>query len=160
MRKILTATAAALAVSAVAAVPADAKTLKFFSHETSTSFIEPSGDPEHGEPSAGDITYGTDEDYVGDHKKHAKKATASDHLACTFITVDPQNGHIDTQCDVQIALPGGMLLADRQMLNFAQPTFSFKLTGGTGKYARIKKGSVTVSQIEGADGDTDLVVKF
>jgi hypothetical protein len=160
MRKVLTITAAALAASVVTAMPADAKTMSFFSKAAGSTFVDPSGNPIQREPAAGDITYGTDEDYVGNHAKHAKKATASDHIACTLTKVDPANNEIDALCDVQIALPGGMLLADRQTLNFATSKFSFHLTGGTGKYARVKKGTVTVTQLGGPTDDSDLTIKF
>ena len=106
----------ASAVSALAVVvpPASARTvtLHYFSKQTSSTFVTPQGKPlgPNSPPAVGDINDNTDLDYVGNHKHHAKRSTASDHLRCT-ITGSTGNSATAT-CDAQIAIGGSMLLAN------------------------------------------------
>jgi hypothetical protein len=93
-------------------------------------------------PVAGDHFVSTDNDYLGDHKQHSKRVYATDHIICTFLTVDPTSFSFTALCDAQIALPGGMLISDRQTISFGEKTV-FGLTAGTGAFAKVKKGTVT-----------------
>ncbi len=78
----------ALLTLTLAAPAASAKkvTLRYFSKHTSTTFVNPQGLPlgPNSSPAVGEISDDTGIDFVGNHKHHARKATASDHLRCTI----------------------------------------------------------------------------
>ena len=154
-------TLTAVAAIAACAAPAHAAshgTLRFFSKQTSERIIDQSGNPISGDPAVGDIFIGTDDDYVGNHKKHAKKAVGSDHILCTLTELDVANGKLIGVCDGQFALPGGMVLSDHQTVNLAEDA-TFEITGGTGKYARVKSGTI-VSHSTSNGTDSDVTIKF
>jgi hypothetical protein len=142
-------------VAALAAVPASAKTttLHFFSKDVYIRLSDSSGKalPSNSTPTAGDrLSIGSD-DYVGDHKHHAKRATASDHVVCTV----QANG--TGLCDGSIALGGAVIIGDDFVLNFASngPTV-VKITGGTGRY-RHAHGTVVAKSV--SNSATDLTIK-
>jgi hypothetical protein len=55
------------------------------------------GKPSSAEPTVGSTIIVTDDNYVGDHRHHARKATATDHLKCTLSTADEAQGQIDAR---------------------------------------------------------------
>jgi hypothetical protein len=122
--------------------------------------LDPSGKPitdRNAVPAVGDLFISTDNNYLGNHKKHAKAYSATDHLACTLTAVDLQAGHLIGLCDGQIALPGGMILVDRQTIDFSENTTKITITGGTGKYAKAKGTLTSISYNEKSD-NSDLVI--
>ncbi|HEY5197391.1 MAG TPA: hypothetical protein VIJ51_10240 [Solirubrobacteraceae bacterium] len=148
-----------MASLALTTAPASAKTttLHFFQKETSQTFTGPDGKsiPPPGPsnlPVVGEQFISTDDDYVGDHKHHAKKATASDHLVCTLTTTTGM-----ATCDGEIAIGGSMLLAENVALNLAQSPI-VPLTGGTGVYKHAHGTATTVSI--GTSNNSDFTVKF
>jgi hypothetical protein len=166
VRRFLTMLAAAMLLSAVAAMPASAathKTLHFWSKETSSKSFTAQGAPAptNAPPAPGDYFITADSDYVGNHKQHAKTATVTDHIICTFLTVDTTNFAFTAICDGQIALPGGMLLADHSTASLSgnQP-FVVPLTGGTGKYAKLKSGKVSSVTYNQKSQNTDLTISY
>jgi hypothetical protein len=153
----LVAVAASLALTAA---PASAKTttLHFFQKETSVEFLGSDGKPTappsgSNAPAVGDQFVSTDDDYVGNHKHHAAKATASDHIACTFTDT---LGH--ATCSAQIAIGGSLLLADNVALNLASDNTVVPITGGTlvYKHAHGTATSVTI----GNSNNSDFTVKI
>jgi hypothetical protein len=162
MRRIIATALAATAALTVAAAPAGAastKTFRLFSKEVSSKLYDASGtlvaDP-NAAPTAGGYFVVTDDDYRGNHKKHSRKPIATDHLVCTF-AVDAA-GAIQSVCDGQIALPGGMVFFDKEPVAFTETTV-IPIDGGTGKYAKAKGGSITSTFLGGDSSDSDLVVK-
>ena len=141
-------------VAALAAVPASAKatTLHFFSKDVYVRLSDSSGKalPSNSSPAVGDRLSIAANDYAGNHKHHAKGATASDHIVCNV--TGPGTG----LCDGMIALGGAMLLGDDFVVNFASnaPT-AIKITGGTGRYRRAH-GTVVAKSV--GTNTTDLTI--
>src|SRR4051794_16134538 len=114
MRKPLLAAASAVALATVVALPAGAappSTLHLYSKTVHSAFYDAAGapitDPAHA-PVAGDAFTAVANDYRGTKAKHAKARIGTDHIVCTF--VDPASAR--ALCDGQIALRGGMIVAD------------------------------------------------
>jgi hypothetical protein len=162
VRQIDKRAAAALAVTGctvaigAGAVPAsaDAATLKFFQKSTGGQFLGPDGQPLTNPMMAtpGSSFTATDVDYVGTHKRHASTPTASDHIACTFMTDSAAT------CNGQIAIGGFMLLANAVTVNFAANNITVPINGGTGKYAHAR-GSATSVGI-GNTNTSDFTVRY
>lgn len=152
-RALLVATAV-FAVAAFAAAPAGAARkaqLKFFSHNTSVSMTDPSGKPVSGrDPAAGDTFALTDVNYVGNHKRHAKRYVSTDHLVCLL------NGPTTAVCDGQFTIGPSMLLVENVTLDFSQSRLTVPIAGGTGKYLGAK-GTIVTTEVSGSD-DSDVVV--
>jgi Tol biopolymer transport system component len=150
--------AAARAVTASAA--STTKTYRFWSKTASFKLLGADGQPSSGEPQVGSTIIVTDDNYVGDHRHHAKTATATDHLTCTLSTADEAHGQVNALCDGQVALPGGMILVDHAQVNLAADDTVFPVTGGTGVFAKVKSGTL-VSKNYDAKGDaTDVTIKL
>jgi hypothetical protein len=94
-------------------------------------------------------------DYVGNHKHHAKQATASDHLRCTI--TGAAGNSATAVCDAQIAIGGSMLLANHAKLTFGESNAPIvvPINGGTGIY-RHAHGTVISTSV---GNDSDLTVK-
>jgi hypothetical protein len=156
MPRALVAAAAVLAAAALVAAPAGAAgkaQLKFFSHVTSQSLTDASGNPLSGrEPVAGDRIVVTDVNYAGNHKHHAKRYTSTDHLACTFTGAD------SGVCDGQFNIGPSMLLTENATISFKDPRLTFPITGGTGRY-RGAKGTIVSTSVGGSD-DSDVVISL
>ncbi len=145
-----------LAGAALVAAPAGAAgkaQLKFFSHITSQSLTGASGNPLSGrDPAAGDRIVVTDVSYAGNHKRHAKRYTSTDHLACTF--TGPTTG----VCDGQFAIGPSMLLTENATIDFRQPRLTFPIAGGTGRY-RGARGTIVNTSLQGGN-DSDVVISL
>jgi hypothetical protein len=143
------ATVMAVGVSAAAAKTV---TLHFFSKQVYTRISDATGHPlaPNSAPAVGDRLSFASNDYAGNHKHHAKRATASDHVVCTLTSTS------SALCDGTIALGGSMILGDDFVLNFNSnaPTI-VKITGGTGRY-RHAHGTVTVKSV---GNNSDLTIK-
>ena len=151
---------AAVVLALVVLVPAaSAKTatMHLFSRETSATFVTPQGRPlpPNTQPTVGDVNDITGIDYVGNHKHHARRATASDHLRCTLtgLTADGAKA----VCDGQIAIGGSMLLVNNQSLTLPDSNgpLVFRINGGTGTY-RHAHGKITATTV---GNNTDFVIK-
>jgi hypothetical protein len=157
MKRFVAIVAGCAIFTGVTATAASAKTIRLFSHSTSSALFDPNGNPiTNTEPTAGSYTLGTDSDFKGNHKRHSRKPVATDHIDCTIL--DPAS--FTVRCDAQIAFPGGMIIADRQTVSFSAPKQVFKITAGTGKYRRAKGGTVTAISVGQNSDDSDLVVRF
>jgi hypothetical protein len=117
-------------VGASAAV-AKTVTIHFFEKQVYTRIGDPTGAPlpPNAAQSPGDRLSFAANDYVGNHKHHAKHATASDHVVCTLTTGG------NAICDGAIAIGGSMIIGDDFVLNFnSNAPETVKITGGTGRY--------------------------
>jgi hypothetical protein len=144
---------------ALGATPASARTttLHFFQKETTDTFSGPDGKPippptSTTPPAAGDRFVTTDDDYAGNHKHHAAKATATDHLVCTFT-----NDLGQATCDGQIAIGGSMLLAENVSVDFAK-TSGVPLNGGTGVYKHAHGATTSVGIAN--TSNSDFTIRF
>lgn len=148
---LLVACATILAIGASAAV-AKRVTMHFFSKGVYTRISDATGKPlpPNSAPAVGDRLSFASNDYVGNHKHHAKHATASDHIGCTLISAS------SALCDGTIAIAGSMILGDDFVLdlNSTAPTI-VKITGGTGRY-RHAHGTVIAKPV---GNNTDLTIK-
>jgi hypothetical protein len=135
------------------AASARSVTLHYFSKQTSSTFVNPLGQPITGAPAVGDINDNTGIDYLGNHKHHAKTTTASDHLRCTITSFTQSAGK--ATCDAQIAIGDSMLLANHASVTLSDAPQTFAINGGTGIY-RHAHGSVKATQ---AGNNTDLQIK-
>ena len=80
-------------------------------------------------------------DYPGNHRHHASRATASNHLACTFTSPTTLT------CNTQIAIGGSLLLGNDVTATLSSNgVSSIPLNAGTGKYQHAR-GTVTVTPI-------------
>jgi hypothetical protein len=79
-------------------------------------------------------------DYVGNHKKHAKKATASSHLHCVFAAGPPT-------CTSDVAIGGALLFFKGDAIAF-----------GTGVF-RGASGTAVNKMVSDADNTSDVTVK-
>lgn len=151
---LLAACAAILAVSASAAV-AKSVTMRFFSKGVYTRISDATGKPlsPSSAPAVGDRLIFAGNDYVGNHKHHAKHATASDNIVCTQVSAS------SALCDGTIAIGGSMILGDDFVLDLSStaPTI-VKITGGTGRY-RHAHGTV-VSKPVGNNADLTVKVSY
>ena len=103
-------------------------------------------------PAAGDRISFASNDYVGNHKHHAKRATASDHIVCTLTSASTG------LCDGTIAVGGAMILGDDFPFDFNSNVTTVKLTGGTGRY-RHAHGTVIAKSV-GNNSDLTIKVSF
>jgi hypothetical protein len=151
--------AGALVLAAAGAQAADAKTIHLLSRSLPNAggLFDPNNNPipDDVQPSAGSYFIGVDRVFKGSHARHGRKPIGWDHIICTIL--DPST--FTAKCDAQIALRGGVLVADRQTVSFSAATQTFKITDATGKYRRAKGGTVTSRSIENSD-DSDLVVRY
>ena len=132
--------------SAGAAAAGKTQTLRLFSKDVSMTVTHADGTvdrkPPFPEPQAGDTLDVNALDYLGNHRHHAKRWTASHHLRCVFA------GSGAPACESQVAI-GGSLLIFRG--------FPGTLIDGTGRYEgatgrvlknkEVKGGSDVVARI-------------
>jgi hypothetical protein len=143
------ATIGAVGVSAAAA---KSVTMHFFSKPVYQRISDPSGKvvKPPAVPGAGDRLSFASNDYAGNHKHHAKSATASDHIVCTLTSSGT------ALCDGMIAIGGSMIIGDDFVLNLSAKVTTLKITGGTGRY-RHAHGTVVAKTV---GSNTDLTVKL
>jgi hypothetical protein len=148
-RRLLAGGAVAAALGAVALTPsagqaaAKTQTLRFFSQQVSFTYTAADGTvtpgAPAGDPKPGDVFEIDSLDFRGDHRRHAKRATASDYLRCTF----QANGEPDCYSFASI---GGSLLRFH----------GDKVIGGTGRF-RGATGTAANTEVEGG---LDSVVRL
>ena len=135
LRGIALGAAAAVAVAGGVAPAASAKnqTLRFYQVSGPAKFSNAAGhpiniNPQVTPPVAGDSFDEIDLDFVGTAKHHAKRSTASDHVACTFTNGDT------ALCNQQIAVGGSMLLSNNVTFHFNLPNPAIAINECTGAY--------------------------
>jgi hypothetical protein len=136
---------AALVLVPAASASAKTETLRFFSKVDKLTLTHADGtvvDNPTGPPAAGDRLDIYSSDFAGDHKRHAKKATASEHVACVF------GDSPEPDCVAHVAIGGSMLIFDGNTL-----------MGGSGKYLDAT-GRVISNNTVGDSNDSDVVAKI
>jgi hypothetical protein len=118
------------------------ETLRFFSKPVSFTYTAADGTVTHrppdGPPQAGDVLEVDSLSYRGNHKKHAKRSTASDYVRCEF------KGSPEPDCFSSAAIGGSLL--------------RFHNADVIGAIGRWKSGKV-VSNKE-VEGGSDVVLKL
>lgn len=137
------------------AAAAKTTTYHFFSKDVYSRISDANGNPvsPNAMPVAGDRFSFASDDYVGNHRHHARRATASDHVVCTIMP----NGK--GLCDGQISIGGSMILGDDFVLDFSAqgPSVTvLKITGGTGRY-RHARGTIVAKSV--SQNTTDLTIR-
>jgi hypothetical protein len=113
MLKLTLRTAAFLTALALFPVTASAagktETLRFYSKTEALVLTRADGTViDHGpypEAAAGDTLDIYASDFAGNHKRHAKRATASEHVRCTFTSASPE-----PSCESHVAIGGSLLI--------------------------------------------------
>ena len=139
--------AAVLTLVPAASASAKTETLRFFSkvdkvtltHADGTVVTDPSA-----QPVAGDRLDVFASDFAGDHKRHAKKSTASEHVVCMFGPAP------EPDCTSHVAIGGSMLIFQG---------FPGTVIGGAGKYLNAT-GKVISNKTVGDSNDSDIVAKI
>jgi hypothetical protein len=140
------ATFAILAAStAAASAHGKTQTLRFFDKETSTTLTTPDGTvvdkPPYPEPQPGALLDVYSVEFVGNHRHHAKRSTASNHLHCVFGTGEPD-------CVSHTAIGGSLLIFS------GNPG---RVVAGTGRYADATGAVVKNKEVKGG---SDVVVRI
>src|SRR4051812_27739551 len=105
--------AAALTLVPAASAPARTQTMRYFSHVEKLTLTHADGtvvDNPTAPPVAGDRLDIYSSDYVGNHKRHEKKASASDHAVCVF------GAGPEPDCTSHVAIGGSLLIFDDDTL--------------------------------------------
>jgi hypothetical protein len=83
------------------------QTLRFFSKDVSIKVTTADGKvirkPPFPDAKPGDVLEVNSLDFVGDHRRHARRWSASQHLRCEFSTGEPD-------CESQVAIGGSLLI--------------------------------------------------
>jgi len=145
----IAAVTAALALVPAASAPAAGKTqtLRFFSKVDKLTLTHADGtvvDSPNAQPVPGDRLDVYASDFAGNHKHHAKEATASEHVVCSFGSAP------EPDCTAHVAIGGSMLIFRG---------FPGTLIGGSGKYLGATGKVVSNKQIPGTN-DSDVVAKI
>ncbi|WP_028068108.1 hypothetical protein [Solirubrobacter soli] len=136
---------AALVLVPAASASAKTETLRFFSKVDKLTLTHADGtvvDTPTGPPVAGDRLDIYSSDFAGNHARHAKKSTASEHVVCTFTSAP------EPDCIAHVAIGGSLLI-------FRGNT----LIGGSGKYLDAT-GKVVSNETVGDSNDSDIVAKI
>ena len=139
-------------IATLALVPASAsaagktETLRFFSKVDKVTLTHADGTVEtdpSAQPVPGDRLDVFASDFAGNHKRHAKKATGSEHVVCTFgDTPEPD-------CVSHVAIGGSMLIFQGNPAT---------VIGGAGKYLGATGKVISSKEIEGSN-DSDVVAR-
>jgi hypothetical protein len=141
-------------VASAAPKPGSHTTLHFFSKHTGASYFPSDGTniPNGTALVPGDIYTYTDADYVGNHRHHAKKATGTDFITCTYTT------ETTGVCDGALSLGDSMIVITRTSVDLTKNA-TLPIVTGTGSLSKIENGSVVISGVSGSRND-DLVISF
>ena len=143
-------------VGAGAATPT---TLHYYAVEASSTSVTASGQPanENAEPSVGDVSDTTDLDYVGTHRHHSSKWSASDHLNCTFTTTTPTTA--TAVCYGEFAIKSSLILVNHATIDFTQNGIPpIPISGGTGTFKGVH-GTIIAGSAPNSN-NTDFTIKL
>jgi hypothetical protein len=119
------------------------ETIRAFSKPVSFTYTSVDGTvtqgPPASQPQPGDVFEIDSLDFVGNHKRHAKRATMSDYLRCTF------QADLQPDCFGYTAIRGSLLRFH-----------NFDIIGGTGRY---QGATGKVIKNEEVPGGSDFVVR-
>jgi hypothetical protein len=152
MNNSLRTRAVALSVVALALSPGAAEaarkteTLRIFSKEVALTFTTADGTvhrelPQR-EPQAGEAIDIYAVDYVGNHRRHEKRWSMSDHTRCTFGAGD------EPDCVTHLAIDGSLVIAEG---------FPGTVVGGTGRYSGATGRVISNKEVKGG---SDVVVRI
>jgi hypothetical protein len=136
--------AAALTIVPAASASAKTETMRFFSKVDKLQLTHADGtvvDNPTAPPVAGDRLDIYSSDFAGNHKRHEKKPSASEHAVCIFGTGP------EPDCTSHVAIGGSLLIFDDDTL-----------IGGSGKYLNAT-GKVLSNKTVGDSNDSDVVAK-
>jgi hypothetical protein len=130
-----------------AAAAATVDTLRFFSKVDGVTLTKPDGTviqhpTEDGAPGDRLDIYATD--FAGDHKHHAKRSTASEHVVCTL------NDAGEPDCTSHVALGNSMLVFSG---------FPGTVIGGAGRYLDASGKVISNENVKGTNA-SDVVAKI
>jgi hypothetical protein len=141
---------AALVLSGAASAQAAGKTetLHFFSKVEQVTLTHADGtvvtDPST-EPVAGDRLDVYASDFAGNHTKHAKKATGSEHVVCQFTA-----NSLEPDCVSHVAVGGSLLIFQGSPAT---------LIGGAGRYFGATGGVISNKTVDDSN-DSDVVARI
>jgi hypothetical protein len=135
---------AALTLVPAASASAKTETLRFFSKVDKVTLTHADGTVSQGPPVAGDRLDVFASDFAGNHKRHAKKATGSEHVVCMFSSAP------EPDCISHVAIGGSMLIFQ------GNPG---TVIGGAGEYLNAT-GKVISNKTVGDSNDSDIVAKI
>jgi hypothetical protein len=95
------------------------------------------------EPKAGDVLDVYALDFAGDHRRHEKRASMSEHLRCTFGSAGPPD------CESHVAVGGSLLIFRGD-----------KLVAGTGRYAHATGRVISNKTISEQSNTSDIVARI
>ena len=136
--------AAVLTLVPAASASAKTETLRFFSKVDKVTLTHADGTVSQGPPVAGDRLEVFASDFAGNHNKHAKQATGSEHVVCMFSSAP------EPDCISHVAIGGSMLIFQ------GNPG---TVVGGTGEYLNAT-GRVISSKTIGDSNDSDVVARI
>lgn len=146
---LLTACAAvcfALVWSPAQAAEGRTVTLRYFVKEVATTMVKADGTvishPPYPQPDAGDTLQINSVDYKGNHRRHARRWTASQTQRCVFVAQG------DAKCQIMVAIGGSLLFFD------GTPS---KVVNGTG---RFQGASGRVLSFKEAKGGGDVTARI
>jgi hypothetical protein len=141
--------AAAIATPALAGQSGSPTTLRFYEESTDVTLTGADGKQKPlGPPVAGDVLDASGTVYAGNHRKHARTPSGTDHTRCTF--TGPDSG----TCQGEVALGGSLILVRSDL---ASDTFT--VWYGTGRY-RKATGTGTTKTVSEERNDSDVVVRL
>ena len=121
------------------------QTLHYFSKDVSVTVTHADGTvvrkPPFPDAEPGDVVEVNSLDYVGNHRHHARRWTASHHLRCEFETAEPD-------CVSYVAIGGSLLIFEG---------FPGTLTDGTGRY---QGATGRVLKNKDVGGGSDIVARI
>jgi hypothetical protein len=95
------------------------------------------------EAKAGDVLDVYALDFVGDHRRHEKRASMSEHLRCTFASAGPPD------CESHVAVGGSLLIFRGD-----------KLVAGTGRYAHATGRVLSNKTVDEQSNTSDIVARI
>jgi hypothetical protein len=123
------------------------QTLRVFDKPVSTTLTHADGTVvRHApfpEPKAGDVLDVYALDFAGDHRRHEKRASMSEHLRCTFGDAGPPD------CESHIAIGGSLLIFRGD-----------KLVAGTGRYAHATGRVLSNKTVDERSNTSDIVARI
>jgi hypothetical protein len=149
--RIITLIALLLAVGVGSALAAGGahktQTLRFFAKDVSMTITHADGTvdrkPPYAEPLPGDTLDINSLDYVGDHRHHAKRFSASHHLQCVFTSASAE-----PDCISHVAVGGSLLIFEG---------FPGTLINGTGRYQGATGRVIKNKEVKGG---ADVVARI
>lgn len=131
-----------------ASAAAAGTTLHFYNLQETLTVTDATGVPlpnggSGASPQPGDHIAYTGLDFVGNHRRHASGPTASNHLACVFVSATA------LKCDAQVAIGGLLVLGNDVTATLTgSGVSSIPINAGTGRY-KSARGTITVTPIPG-----------